>query len=42
MTREGGMLITEDRALKVLFGPEREEVNWEWKRLGKEQLRNFY
>jgi len=42
MTREGGMWITEDRALKVLFGPEREEVNWELKRLGKEQLRNFY
>jgi hypothetical protein len=26
MKREGGMWIIEDRALKVLFGPEREEV----------------
>jgi hypothetical protein len=42
MTREGGMWITEDTALKVLFGPEREEVKQERNRLGKEQLHNFY
>jgi hypothetical protein len=42
MIRERGIWITEDRALRVLFGPEREEVKWEWKRLGKEQLHNFY
>jgi hypothetical protein len=42
MIRERGMWITEDRALKVLCGPEREQVKGEWKRLGKEQLRNFY
>jgi hypothetical protein len=42
MTRERGMCVTEDRALKVLFEPEREEVKWEWKRLGKERLHNFY
>jgi hypothetical protein len=35
MTRESGMRITEDRLLKVLFEPGREEVKWEWKRLGK-------
>jgi hypothetical protein len=29
MTRERGMWITEDRALKVLFVPEREEVEME-------------
>jgi hypothetical protein len=42
MTRECGVWVTEYRTVRALFGAEKEEMKWEWKRLEKEQNCNFY
>jgi len=41
--REGPRLrVFEKRVLKRLFGPKRDEVKWEWRRLHNEELYNLY
>jgi hypothetical protein len=34
--------VFENRALRRIFGPKREEVTGEWRRLHNEELRNLY
>jgi hypothetical protein len=34
--------ISENRVLRRIFGPKREEVAGSWKRLHSEELHNFY
>ena len=41
--REGPRLrVFEKRVLKRLFGPKRDEVKWEWRRLHNEELYDRY
>jgi hypothetical protein len=32
----------ENRVLRGIFGPERDEVRGDWRKLHKEELHNFY
>jgi hypothetical protein len=34
--------VSENRVLRRIFGPEREEVAGDWRRLHNEELRNLY
>jgi hypothetical protein len=34
--------VFENRALKMIFGPKRDEVTSEWRKLRKEELRDLY
>jgi len=34
--------VFEDRELKRMFGPERDEVTWEWRKLHIEELNDLY
>ena len=36
------MWVFEDRVLRRVFGPKRDEVTEEWKKLHNEELRDFY
>jgi hypothetical protein len=42
LTDEHGLRVFENRALKSVFGPKREEVAGGWRTLHNEELRNFY
>jgi hypothetical protein len=42
LREEHGFRMFENRALRRIFGPEREEVAGGWKRLHNEELRNLY
>jgi hypothetical protein len=33
---------SENRVLRAIFGPKREEVTYDWRKLHSEELRNFY
>jgi hypothetical protein len=33
--------VVENRVLRRVFGPKRDEVTWEWRKLHKEKLRDF-
>jgi len=34
--------VLENRVLRKIFGPERDEVTWEWRRLHNEELCNLH
>jgi hypothetical protein len=34
--------VFENRVLRRIFGPKRDEVTGEWRKLNKEELRDFY
>jgi hypothetical protein len=34
--------VTENRVLRIIFGPKREEVTGGWRRLHNEELHNLY
>ena len=36
------MRVFENRVLRRIFGPKRDEVTWEWRRLHNEYLYNLY
>jgi hypothetical protein len=38
----GLLRVSENRVLRRLFGPKREEVAGDWRRLHNEELRNLY
>jgi len=41
--REGRRLkLFENRVLRRVFGPKRDEVTWEWRKLHNEELKDFY
>ena len=36
------MRVFENRVLRRLFGPKRDEVTWEWRKLHNEELSDLY
>jgi hypothetical protein len=42
LTEEHRLMVSENRALRRLFGPNREEVTGGWRRLHNEELHNLY
>jgi hypothetical protein len=34
--------VFENRALRRIFGPKRDEVTWEWRKLHNEELHDLY
>jgi hypothetical protein len=38
----GGLRVFENRVLKRIFGPKRDEVTEDWEKLHSEELHNFY
>jgi hypothetical protein len=34
--------VSEDRVLRIAFGPKREKVTGDWRRLNNEELHNLY
>jgi len=39
---ESGLKVTENRVLRRIFGPKRDEVTGEWRKLHNEELNNLY
>jgi hypothetical protein len=39
---EHGLRVFENRVLRRMFGPKRDEVTGEWRKLHNEVLHNFY
>ena len=42
MREERRLRVFENRVLRRVFGPKRDEVTWEWRKLHKEELRDLY
>jgi len=42
LREEHRLRVFENRALKRIFGPKRDEVNWEWRKLRNEELNGLY
>jgi hypothetical protein len=42
LREERGPRVFENRPLKRIFGPNRDEVKWNWRRLSKEKLNDLY
>jgi hypothetical protein len=42
LREEHRLKVFENRVLKRIFGPKRDEVTGEWRKLHKEELRDFY
>jgi hypothetical protein len=42
LREEHGLRVSENRALRRIFGPKREEVAGDWRRLHNEELHNLY
>jgi len=42
MREECRLRVFENRVLRRVFGPKRDEVTWEWRRLNNEELRDLY
>ena len=42
LREERGLRVFENRVLRRLFGPKRDEVTWEWRKLHNEELRDLY
>jgi hypothetical protein len=42
LSNEHKLRLFENRLLRRIFGPKREEVTGGWKKLNNEELRNFY
>jgi hypothetical protein len=39
---EHGLRVFENRVLRRIFGPKKDEVTWEWRRLHNEELNDLY
>ena len=42
LREECGLRVFENRVLRRIFGPKRDEVTWEWRRLQNEDLYALY
>jgi hypothetical protein len=42
LREEHGLRVFENRVLRRIFGPKREEVKGNWRKLRNEDLHNFY
>jgi len=42
LSEERRLRVFENRVLRRTFGPKRDEVTWEWKRLHNEKLYDLY
>jgi len=42
LREEHRLRVFENRVLRGIFGPKREEVTWEWRKLHKEELNEMY
>jgi len=42
LREERRLRVFENRVLRKLFGPKRDEVTWEWRKLHNEQLNDLY
>ena len=42
LREECRLRVFENRVLRRVFGPKRDEVTWEWRKLHKEELRDCY
>ena len=42
LTEERRLRVFENRVLRRMFGPKRDEVTGEWRKLHKEELRDLY
>jgi hypothetical protein len=42
LREERGLMVSENRVLRRIFGPKRDEVTGEWRKLHKEELLNLY
>ena len=42
LREERRLRVFENRVLKRVFGPKRDEVTWEWRRLHNEELSDLY
>jgi hypothetical protein len=42
LTEKHGLRVLEDRVLRKIFGPKRDEVTGEWRRLHNEELNDLY
>jgi hypothetical protein len=42
LREEHGLRVFENRALRRIFGPKRDEVTEEWRKLHNEELRDLY
>jgi hypothetical protein len=40
--RGAGLRVFENRVLRRIFGPKRQEVRWVWRKLHKEELYDLY
>jgi hypothetical protein len=42
LREEHKLRVFENRVLKIIFGPKRDEITEEWKKLHNEELHNLY
>ena len=42
LREECRLRVFENRVLRRVFGPKRDQVTWEWRKLQKEELRDLY
>jgi hypothetical protein len=42
LREEHRLRVFENRVLRMIFGPKRDEVTGEWRKLHNEELRNLY
>ena len=42
MREELGLRVFENRALRRIFGPKRDDIRGDWRKLHKEELNDFY
>jgi hypothetical protein len=42
LREERGLRVFETRVLRRIFGPKRDEVTWEWRKLHNEDLNDLY
>jgi hypothetical protein len=42
LTEEGRLRVFKNRVLRIIFGPKRDEVTGEWKKLHNEELNDLY
>jgi len=42
LREEGRLRVFKNRVLRVIFGPKRDEVKWEWRKLHNGELNDLY
>ena len=42
LREEGRVRVSANRVLRRIFGPKRDEVKWEWRKLPNEELNDLY